>query len=416
METEIKKRKRGNKLDISKDDFELKLIELYGDKYTLESEYIDHLHDVDIYCHDKDFLGNDHGIFKARPIDLIKKTLGCPRCGGTKKSNTEEWKKKADYVHNGYFIYDENTVYTGANKDIIVKCPHHGYIHVKASNHLNGANCYQCYKEGITHKITPLPKVNASTRKLTSEYFFKRLKEIHGDKYDTSKAVFKDVKTKVTLICHEKDEDGNEHGEFSTTPLKLFLGRGCRKCAKNFPRDNELFIKDSIRVHGEDAFIYDEVEYKGNHVKVWLTCKKCGRRFAVEPANHITFRQGCPSCATSKMEKDIAQLLTENNIKYEEQYSKGLDGLRADFYLPEYNIAIECQGMQHFMPVRFGGNPSDEELEKIFQTQIERDDKKNRLLTEQGIDLLYFTNCDISEYRYPLIKDMNVLLSVIKGK
>lgn len=26
-----------------------------------------------------------------------------------------------------------------------------------------------------------------------------------------------------------------------------------------------------------------------------------------------------------------------------------------DFYLPDYNVGIECQGIQHIMPINFGG-------------------------------------------------------------
>lgn len=43
-----------------------------------------------------------------------------------------------------------------------------------------------------------------------------------------------------------------------------------------------------------------------------------------------------------------------------------------DFYLPDYNVAIECQGIQHFEPVEtFGGY---EAFEKI----IERDRIKKK--------------------------------------
>lgn len=40
------------------------------------------------------------------------------------------------------------------------------------------------------------------------------------------------------------------------------------------------------------------------------------------------------------------------NIKYE-RYKKfsWLKKQNLDFYLPDYNIAIECQGIQHFEPL-----------------------------------------------------------------
>ena len=44
-----------------------------------------------------------------------------------------------------------------------------------------------------------------------------------------------------------------------------------------------------------------------------------------------------------------------------------------DFYLPDYDIAIECQGRQHFIPVdAFGG-------EMGFEDTVIRDKTKKRL-------------------------------------
>lgn len=116
------------------------------------------------------------------------------------------------------------------------------------------------------------------------------------------------------------------------------------------------------------------------------------------------------------MERDIALMLEREGIKFISQYSEKLEGLRADFYLPEYNVAIECQGAQHFKPIKFKAVMTDEECFKNFELQIERDNKKYNLLKEQGIDLLYYTNLDINDYRYPLIKDKKTLLTEILSR
>ena len=44
-----------------------------------------------------------------------------------------------------------------------------------------------------------------------------------------------------------------------------------------------------------------------------------------------------------------------------------------DFYLPEYNIAIECQGIQHFKRIEYFGG------EKSFKEQKNRDTIKKEL-------------------------------------
>jgi len=55
-----------------------------------------------------------------------------------------------------------------------------------------------------------------------------------------------------------------------------------------------------------------------------------------------------------------------------------------DFYLPDYNIGIECQGEQHYRPVEYRGG--DKTLEKV----INRDLTKKRLCEENGVGLLFF--------------------------
>jgi hypothetical protein len=58
--------------------------------------------------------------------------------------------------------------------------------------------------------------------------------------------------------------------------------------------------------------------------------------------------------------------------------------LSLDFYLPDYNTAIECQGRQHFEPVNdFGGKKSY--LESLY-----RDEKKLILCKNNGVKLLYY--------------------------
>ena len=57
-----------------------------------------------------------------------------------------------------------------------------------------------------------------------------------------------------------------------------------------------------------------------------------------------------------------------------------------DFYLPKYNIAIECQGEQHYKPIDyFGGNDG-------FISQKERDLRKFGKCKDNNVELLYFTN------------------------
>ena len=56
------------------------------------------------------------------------------------------------------------------------------------------------------------------------ERFILKVKNIHGDKVDTSKVEYVDSKTKVCLICPK-------HGEYWQTPAACVRGNKCPKCS-----------------------------------------------------------------------------------------------------------------------------------------------------------------------------------------
>ena len=78
----------------------------------------------------------------------------------------------------------------------------------------------------------------------------------------------------------------------------------------------------------------------------------------------------------TKVRKETREFLAKQNINFE--FQKHFDWLcrqSLDFYLPDYNIAIECQGSQHFEPNEFFDG------EKSFNEQVKRDNRKKPLQT-----------------------------------
>lgn len=61
---------------------------------------------------------------------------------------------------------------------------------------------------------------------LTTQEFIDRAKEVHGDKYDYSKANYTRMKDKVCIICPT-------HGEFWQKAYFHLAGKGCRYCVTN---------------------------------------------------------------------------------------------------------------------------------------------------------------------------------------
>ena len=104
------------------------------------------------------------------------------------------------------------------------------------------------------------------------------------------------------------------------------------------------------------------------------------------PSN-ILNGNGCPNCRISKLENGIKNILNELKTNYIWQVKKDkfkwLKKQSLDFFLPEQNIIIECQGEQHFNPIKhFGGT-------NRFIDTIERDRRKNNLIKENGFKIVY---------------------------
>ena len=306
-----------------------------------------------------------------------------------KKLTTEEFIKRARKVHGDRYDYSK-VVYVNASTKVCIICPEHGEFWQIPNSHLMGHGCCECSGLG----------------RITQENFQEKAKKVHGDKYDYSKVEYIDSKTKVCIICPE-------HGEFWQTPKDHLSKRGCPKCGGNYHYTTEDFIKKAREIHG-NKYDYSKVEYKGAHTKVCIICPEHGE-FWQSPDNH--YRWGCKKCQESSLEKKMKFFLYENSIVFEEQkcfdwllYSKSM---KLDFYLPDYNAAIECQGEQHFIPYRFKN--TDEEIR--FKIRKNRDRLKQSLCQINGVKLYYYANEKMPDKlnEYKVYKNINELITDIKN-
>ena len=94
------------------------------------------------------------------------------------------------------------------------------------------------------------------------------------------------------------------------------------------------------------------------------------------------------------LEKKVEKILKENNINYIHQYhNKEIFGQQSlDFYLPDYKIGIECQGEQHFRPVKYRSEKmmNGDTSEKRFLYNKERDKVKKEKCKNANIGIVYF--------------------------
>lgn len=139
------------------------------------------------------------------------------------------------------------------------------------------------------------------------------------------------------------------------------------------------FIERGQVTHKEN-YDFSKSNYINPKTKITIICPEHGE-FWQTPCAHMQ-GQGCPQCKMSHLENKICQLLKDNNIIYE--YESNINGIlkrkTVDFYLPKINIAIECQGGQHF----YGGfNRNDKEKRiRYIITYLEEISKRKKYWTK----------------------------------
>ena len=279
-----------------------------------------------------------------------------------RKNTIENFVEYAKKVHGDKYDYSK-VEYVNNSTKVCIICPIHGEFWQTPHNHTSGAGCPKCAKK----------------YRYTTEEWIDAAKKVHGDKYDYSKVAYKSAFKKICIICPI-------HGEFWQTPSGHISGGGCLECYLDKRRKTtKQFIEEAKKVHG-DKYNYSKVEYINTRTKVCIICSKHGE-FWQTPHSHLT-NKGCPFCNESNLEKEIGRFLHLNEIKYKRNFNdKWLGKQHLDFYLPKQNIAIECQGIQHFEPKSFG---SHEDISLRFQKNQQRDKTKIQKCKENGIKLYHY--------------------------
>ena len=329
---------------------------------------------------------HDH-IWTTNYNSFINNKKGCYMCGIIKRSNShkltqieafENVKNRCEKINCILINNDFNYV----GKDTVL---HLRYVDEKKI----WKTTYNSFVRGCVE----YSKTDKQS-KITQEIAFNKINEICEKKeYSLINNDFIFIGSNKTRIYLKCKKDGCE---WNAKYGNLISRKGCPQCAINnranshriSQKNSEESIKkrcDEINCILLDDFVYESA--KNTYFN--LQCKKDLCSWKSNYSNFVLGKFGCPECAKKfkKSENKIKNLLESNNIKYVYQYrdSVWLGKLSLDFYLPEYNIAIEYQGKQHFKPIDYFGG------EKAFEENYKRDIKKYNLCKKQGINLLYFT-------------------------
>lgn len=394
-----------------------KSVDIFGNNYKIV-DYSNGILHLDCLLHFK------QGIIQTLNHHFAGDTPNCEKCREEKKHNyyLERRKKiirdtfedlRRKYEEGLYFFepievyFDENNI-----KKVLVKCPIH-----QDSNGDNYKFSIPAQKSYIKEKSKKCPKCNSNVQSLNRSNTANMLKnKIKNSSSDI-------IKSNHFFIGFQKDKNGkivqDSHGnnyvflgcnilghrqKFTQLACNVGEQNGCSDCNtkrnKKSADDFIVKIQNTLEKAGKsEYFQYNNLidRDKNNKIKFNLICKICECP-DWSYAHHIKSIT-CKNCNSkdSKGEAKIKLFLQLNHIKFEEK--KRFDNLRnklpleCDFYLPELNLIIEFDGLQHFKPIKFfKGEPK-------YSRNIENDIIKNEYCRNKSINLLRipFYEFDICE-------------------
>ncbi len=242
-------------------------------------------------------------------------------------------------------------------------------------------------------------------RKMTTMEFIHKASVAHGDRFDYSKTIYNGMPNKIIVICKAHNV------EIAQTPINHLYGPiSCPICNKNIrPKITyELFVKRANKKHS-NKFNYSLVNFNNENDITQIICPEHGV-FKQNLRKHLR-GDDCPHCimknvetkAISIGETQIEIWLKRHHIGYVKQ--KTYDDcrnkilLRFDFYLPNYNMLIEFDGKQHFVPIEHLGGDAE------FEYRKQNDKIKSEFAENNNIDLLRIS-----------YKEINNISTLLKNK
>jgi hypothetical protein len=222
-------------------EFIEKSILVHGNKYDYSSvHYINAHTKVIIAC-------QKHGEFIQTPSHHLH-GQGCKDCyvrGQKLIYSTDQFVYKAKQLYGTIFDYSK-VIYVKSTIKVEIICSKHGSFWQIPSFHLQGHGCIACRSE-----------INSSKFTKTLDQFISDAKDIHGNRYDYSKAFYIVDAVKLQIICQV-------HGSFWQSPTNHLYGKGCPSCSKNISY-KEIKWLDSLTI--PDEFRNKKIKINGKTIK-----------------------------------------------------------------------------------------------------------------------------------------------------
>lgn len=157
-----------------------------------------------------------HGEFNQTPLNHLE-GHGCIKCGilsrSKKRNGSNKFIPNSNKIHCNLYDYSKVN-YINCATPVNIICKKHGEFLQTPSAHLKGHGCKICGN---------IIASQYGNRKLTTQEFISRSKNIHNEVFDYSNTEYVTSLIKVRITC-------KIHGDFEVDPRKHIKGYGCPIC------------------------------------------------------------------------------------------------------------------------------------------------------------------------------------------
>lgn len=238
---------------------------------------------------------------------------------------------------------------------INIKCKQHDIFKRTPQSHLNGAGCDKCDNK-------------KSNKKLTQEEFIERANEIHKSKYDYSRVIYVNMRSRVKIICPI-------HKKFKQRAKDHLNGCGCVQCSHQ-RYTTEEWIEIAKGKHN-NFYDYSLVDYKLAELEVTIICSEHGK-FEQRAGTHLK-GGGCIKCGRRKQASKVMNTLEDFIFRSLEKHGNEYDYSETEYDPKKVSIRCAIHGI-------FRQNPHNhmrgKKCKKCSNQLINHSEEK-RLLREQ---------------------------------
>lgn len=299
-------------------------------------------------------------------------------------NSNKDWYESKGYIftkRNDFFDVIAKDLMPHSSKKVFAICDYCGEeFYTQYALITNGRKVIQ--KDCCSH-CTGKKASEVSKRKRAIKYIgiARKICEENGYTLLTTEDEYTDIKMNIHFVCPI-------HGEQVMSLDSFIRGHRCEPCsyeerADGLRHDIE-YVKERIESVNGNKWLNPE-DYKSSVDRNLNIECSCGNVFTTSFVNYdkhnVNTCFSC-SCKESKGEQCIREFLTLNEIDFEQEKRfydcRDVKPLPFDFYLPQYNLIIEFDGIQHFEEVH----------NRDYETTKKHDEIKNKYCTLNGIDLL----------------------------